>query len=61
MDATSRSTGDVAHALSPVLPPGFLTREYLAAAGGATSAGRLFLVLALAMFAVFRLVGNVPG
>jgi hypothetical protein len=42
--------------------PGFLTREYLAGRRRRyVRPGRLFLVLALAMFAVFRLVGNVPG
>jgi hypothetical protein len=42
--------------------PGFLTREYLAGRRRRyLRPGRLFLVLALAMFAVFRLVGNVPG
>jgi hypothetical protein len=42
--------------------PGFLTREYLAGRRRRyVRPGRLFLVLALALFAVFRLVGNVPG
>jgi len=42
--------------------PGFLTGEYLAGRRRRyLRPGRLFLVLALAMFAVFRLVGNVPG
>jgi len=42
--------------------PGFLTREYLAGRRRRyVRPGRLFLVLALAMFAVFRLVGSVPG
>jgi len=42
--------------------PGFLTREYLAGRRRRyVRPGRLFLVLALAMFAVFRLVGTVPG
>jgi hypothetical protein len=42
--------------------PGFLTREYLMGRRRRyVRPGRLFLVLALAMFAVFRIVGNVPG